>query len=458
VTLVQVLLSFKPSHPSIEWERRHVLQLIENASQETLCTNSEENSCPYPFKEEEAVTSRPPCRNTYITPHSGARFPYAYCIRVLVQALNCLDMLHLDDLETKKDGKTWSHIMTPKSHHASLQDELKAKKLRMSTVASTPAPTSVWTSDYARGYFQHRYHYYLDFLLDSAPDIFILPTMQSVGVTTLLNLRSSAVQLCGVTFSSVFVDEDLQSPCNFFWHDINHARRIYQNDMWYAQKTRSTLQKLRSRMQRCAMDLFPLSKWVDDPELRFSQHPPQKQVGGANQKPDKHPLQNLIKMILFEVVHEDAISLVPEQIYKDIMFPSGGCYPYERASRDPRSPHSRKNYRFYEKGATTMATLYNKLRHQFFEESPDNVVVEKSARVSRELAKAALRLLQHLKMTDGVTLVGLQRLVAQQQFSEHAEHPLNGLPRDEVHELMSELVEGRGRVTGEAPKPPARTV
>ena len=74
----------------------------------------------------------------------------------------------------------------------------------------------LYKSPYAHIYFRNRYEYYLDYLLSNAPNVFILPILQPVGATSFLNIRGSKIQMCGIIFEKTFIDEDYQTPGNFF--------------------------------------------------------------------------------------------------------------------------------------------------------------------------------------------------------------------------------------------------
>ena len=144
----------------------------------------------------------------------------------MVQSINMIDFINLD-LKSKKNKK-------------------------------------IWDNPYATVYFKERYHYYLDYLLDNAPNVFILPILQSVSATTLIKNRFSRVQPCGLIFDEEFVDEDMQTPCNFFWHDINHARRIYQNDLWYSKQQNISFDTLHEKMREDVQKLLPIKEWLEE--------------------------------------------------------------------------------------------------------------------------------------------------------------------------------------------------
>ena len=383
------LKSIDANQYSLIWSITHSLELIKNCSQVTLCTNTEINKCPKPdidLVDPKYYTNpeiaRPCSNNVYQTPYNGAIFPYAYCIRVLVRIIHIIDMINLYMLSKEME---------------------ESKKIEF------------YKSSYAYIYFRNRYEYYLDYLLSEAPNVFILPILQSVGATTLLNIRGSKIQICGVIFEKTFVDEDYQSPGNFFWHDINHARRIYQNNIWYATNNKMNLETLYTKMKEDVNKLLPIKKWIGD----------------------NYKWSSIIKILLFEIVHEDALPFLLDELLRDIIYEVGECYPYERTKEVIDKPFQRKNIRFYEQGATTMATLYNKIRHKFFEsETPSDLIVKTNLRNADDLSKGTMILINKIydlmkkPVPDTITYDKIFTLIASQDYSHHKDEELPDLPED----------------------------
>jgi hypothetical protein len=361
--IADILIYFKDNYykkdDKMRWQIDQTINIIKNASQETVCTDIKIDKCPpedtistiknakelkyFNIKNENVIfrQDKEYCDyNVYETPYNGNQYPYAYCIRVVVQSLNMIDLINID---------------------------IMAKKNR-----------KIWETNYATVYFKERYHYYLDYLLDNAPDIFILPILQKVGATALIRNRCSRIQPCGVIFDQAFVDEDIQTPCNFFWHDINHARRIYQNNLWFSKQKNISIDELYIKMNTDVKELIPIEPWLKETEKKY---------------------ESLIKILLFEVVHEDALPFINESIIEDILFKSGNCYPYERTydNIENNKSYNRINLRFYEQGASTLRTLYNKLRHAFFEkEEANDIIVKKELRYIKQIIEACYILLNKI--------------------------------------------------------------
>ena len=398
-----VLIYFKENNyktdDKMRWQIDQNINIIKNASQETICANIKYDSCPpedtistiknakdlrfFNIKNENVIFAhnKEYCDyNIYETPYKGNIYPYAYCIRVMVQSINMIDFINLD-LKYKKDKK-------------------------------------IWDKPYATVYFKERYHYYLDYLLDNAPNVFILPILQSISATTLIKNRFSRVQPCGIIFDEEFVDEDMQTPCNFFWHDINHARRIYQNDLWYSKQQNISIDTLHKNMHKDVKGLLPIKEWLSDEDKKY---------------------ESLIKILLFEVVHEDALPFINKCIIDDILFKSRYCYPYERTydNDDENNKYNRINLRFYEQGASTLRTIYNKIRHRFFEkEQVNDIIVTNELRYIKHIIYASYLLLKKIdpkkynETNKEDTLKELKILVKDKTFQAHNAERLIGVDTD----------------------------
>lgn len=401
--VADVLTYFKDTHYKTDnrmrWKIDQNINIIKNASQETVSTDIMANRCPpedtistvrnasdkgfFNVKSENVIFRHGKeysNYNVYETPYNGNQYPYAYCIRALVQALSTIDLINIE-LKSKKDG-------------------------------------DMWGTQYASAYFSERYHYYLDYLLDNAPNVFLLPILQNVGATTLIRNRYSRIQLCGIIFDEAFVDEDLQTPSNFFWHDLNHARRIYQNNIWYLREHKISLDKLYSVIRKDTQELMPIKGWLS---------------------PENKKYESLIKILLFEVVHEDALPFTKDSIATDILFASGNSYPYERTYDNPEkgNKYNRINLRFYEQGASTLRTIYNKIRHEFFEkEQATDIVVKKELRYIRHLTEASYLLLNKIdpdkynEETKEVVCELLKGLLKDRKFQTHNFKRLDGVNSD----------------------------
>ena len=243
---------------------------IKNASQETLCTDITIDKCPpkntiskitdanhqgfFNVKNENVIYryGKQYCKNNvYETPYGGVKYPYAYCIRVMVQALTVLDLITVS---------------------ASSESDL-----------------------------QERYHYYIDYIIGNVPNIFILPTLRNISVASLIQTRSSRIQLCGI---------------RSMWRDINRIRRIYQNNVWYSKQHKIPIDTLYTIMRK-------YSRTMKMNALRHNK-------------------------VLYKILIEDALPFTKDTIENS----KATCYPHERAfdNVETGNRYNRVNLRYYERG------------------------------------------------------------------------------------------------------------
>ena len=367
---------------TLELSKRFILQEIANINNTTEYVDESSGSeCRNHFEIEEMIKQRihhsmtdwrqwpatksmviPAARHhTYVTPYNGLPFPYAPTMRWIARAMDFLDLVYFSE------------------HN---QESVPLQGL----------------------YFRDRFSYYYEYILAESPKVYLFPTCSKLGATDLLNLGCSAIQPLGIEWKPIFVDEYLQSACNFFWHDLNHARRIHQHN-----------QKL--------MDRF--SSWRG---MYHYQSTVCTELMGLCKRPMMY--RRLIKMILFEVIHEDAIPWDWLSIWEDVVLSDDNCFPYEATVADAQD--QRHTVKYYAKSAPTLATFYNKLRHEFFEqENGIEYIVDVRFRTLEHVVSAVIELLVFIHDVGGVgrdipTRAAVELLILSQQYCEakHKAHPL----------------------------------
>ena len=250
---------------------------IKNASKETLCTDITIDKCPpkntistitdarnkgfFNIKNENVIYryGKQYCKNNvYETPYGGVKYPYAYCIRVMIQSLTVLDLI---------------------TGSATSDSDLQER-------------------------FQERFHYYIDYIIGNAPNIFIVPTLRSISEATLIQTRASRIQLCGI---------------RSVWYDINRIRRIYQNNVWYSKQHKIPIDTLYAIM------------------CKYS-----KAYGLSRERKNNK--------VLFKILIKDALPFTKDTI-ENALVSSGNCYPHERAFDNVESGnrYNRLNLRYYER-------------------------------------------------------------------------------------------------------------
>jgi hypothetical protein len=180
------------------------------------------------------------------------------------------------------------------------------------------------------------------------------------------------------------------------------------------------INKLYTIMRKDVQELMPIKDWLSS-------------------NPDNTKYESLIKILLFEVVHEDALPFTKDSIKIDILFASGNCYPYERTydNVEEGNPYNRINLRFYEQGASTLRTIYNKVRHSFFEkEHANDIIVKTELRYIKHMVEAAYLLLNKIspneynENTKETVYEQLKQLIRDRTFQAHNAKRLQGVNTD----------------------------
>jgi len=303
-----------------------------------------------------------PQHHTYVTPYHGMPFPYAPTMRWIARAMDFFDLVYFS--EHHKDSEPLQGL-----------------------------------------YFRDRFSYYYDYILSESPKVYLFPTSCNMGATDLLKMRCSAIQPLGIEWNPVFVDEFKQSPCNFFWHDLNHARRIHQHN-----------QELMNQFACNWPEMYLYQTSVKDQLLTLCTR--------------SNIYRRLIKMILFEVVHEDAIAWDWTSIWDDIVLGDGNCFPYEATVLD--AGKNRHTVKYYAKSAPTLATFYNKMRHEFFEEEfGKDYIVDVKFRTLEHIVSGVVEILTFIHAQSDIdrdipSRERIETLILSQQYCEakHVAHPL----------------------------------
>lgn len=224
-------------------------------------------------------------------------------------------------------------------------------------------------------YHSGRYLYYNHFLKAAAPKHILLPTLASLGATDILRTRGVPIGFVGVNTDIMWVDGYYQTPFEFYIHDINHSRRMYQFFLELAQAEGKTIDELAKEsdefVKQTLMPLLSISKDMSDDEKNH---------------------RRLMKILLFEILHEDALPALKSVIEKAILREAGVLTPFETIV-DGKTVHY-----VMEPGATTLRYVFRKLAHDFYDmpgERFDNIVAPEY-RTEANIIKASTHLFEVL--------------------------------------------------------------
>jgi hypothetical protein len=215
-------------------------------------------------------------------------------------------------------------------------------------------------------YHSDRYEYYFHYLLHQTDHV-LFPTTANLGATDLIKLRGVPLGMIGVNVEDAWVDGFMQTPYEFFHHDINHTRRMFQFLSEDAAKKEQTIQEYAAdSSQFVANTLLPT--------LRSS--------GSKQNDP-------ALRMLLFEILHEDALAAAPDVIQNALFRPALARTPFEEMNGD------HVTY-LMEEGATTLSYVFRKLGHTFYDRPTDrsDFLGGASERSRLAIIKAAGTLLQ----------------------------------------------------------------
>ncbi len=260
----------------------------------------------------------------YLDHVSSAQFPYLRTVESIQRALEFLDVFH-------------------RAH-----DPTRSPKL----------------------YHSDRYDYYGHFLKASVPHHIMIPTIVSLGATDILKARGVPIGFIGVNTDITWVDGFYQTPYEFWVHDINHSRR-----MWQFFKETAEKKGLSAIEFAKISDLLVREKLI--PLIAINK----------NEDDVTKNRKRLLKVLLFEILHEDALAADVEVILNAVLRPPNLITPFEEMNGNEVTY-------VMEPGATTLAYAYRKLAHDFYDMPGariDNVVAEKF-RTREGIVEVALRL------------------------------------------------------------------
>jgi hypothetical protein len=191
-------------------------------------------------------------------------------------------------------------------------------------------------------YHSHKFEYYLHYLVGQ-PDHILFPTIASKTIEDLILSRSVPIGFIGIKDEISWVDGHDQTPYEYFFHDIDHFRRRYQYlievaarsdmscDEYYAESN-SLITRLLAKIQ-----VLP----ADDEYSRA--------------------VKAVAKILLFEVVHENALPVDEEILVAALLRQPGTPTPFERLTDNDVVEY------FFEPSPSSLTSTFRKLNHSFYD-------------------------------------------------------------------------------------------
>jgi len=219
-------------------------------------------------------------------------------------------------------------------------------------------------------YHSFNYQYYFNKYMDikQIKNYIFFPTLYTnIGATDIIKIRPVPIFIVGIVTEKVYVDEFWQSPLEFFIHDINHGRRMGKNMIDYNIKEMTEFTKY-------ILNFIKINK--TDTE----------QIKGIKQ---------LMKMLIFEIIHEDALAIDPIVIWNALHRGENYTYKFEKTGLSTSGRPIVSEHVIHVEGA--MAYTKMKLQYQFYDDGLANFIVIPKYRYGKYIAMSAMIILHYIK-------------------------------------------------------------
>ena len=253
---------------------------------------------------------------------------------------------------------------------------------------------------YAPLYHNFRYRMYLPYMLSTAPENIIFPTIRQLGSTDLIKIRCVPIMLLGVVSAPVHADQYKNTPLDFWAHDLQHVRRQYQETERYYD---IVVKHIKYYDARSPFDFVSKITFYEKME-NYTQSvllPIFESKDGDNDY--NKALKQWIRMLIFEIVHEKAWPITKFSLLRNI--PLGyDVFPIEKLDVTADTIIT-KDEAFND--PTTLSNLYKKMRRGFYDseignDSEINKILLKKFRTAKYLKDAVNLLIRKLNMCAGV--------------------------------------------------------
>jgi|GEM_PF-4577699 len=261
-------------------------------------------------------------------------------------------------------------------------------------------------------HYAWRYQYYMYYILAESPDHISIPSTLHFKTYDLLSIAGAPLGLVGVSTKTLWVDSYLQTSNEFALHDgANHERRRYQFTKNYGARlglhkdqfselidylsdvNSSKILPLIQRIDRKDSAAFSKSDGIETFFSDFTQRIPERRyfeketqelraeldslaeenIAGVDLEKrlsklnDRYRIKinrrkTLYDMILFEVIHEDALPPSPSLIVESLR-----RRPNLPMPRDFIDPDSKEAFHSMEPAGSTIAYILNKLNGSFYD-------------------------------------------------------------------------------------------
>ncbi len=233
-------------------------------------------------------------------------------------------------------------------------------------------------TEYA-SYHMYRYKYRFDQLIGMVPEEMVIPTFEPLSATDLMRVRGVPIRFVGISPDFLYVDEFEQSPEEFFMHDANHSWRMIMEDKNAEKKYGKTKDQLIQESNEF------INEYLDEIKIR------------STDTESEREMKKLKKIILFEIVHEDARPFLKEVIAKQVQEKEGKPVPFEVPRIDPETGYM-DVVDTLDTGISTLSYVRNKLQHGFYDHIDAQLpqIVDPKYRTAEWITRAAYDMLVEL--------------------------------------------------------------
>jgi hypothetical protein len=245
-------------------------------------------------------------------------------------------------------------------------------------------------------YHIFRYRSYMITFTDSEfgiPNNIIFPTIANIGAVDLIKIRCVPILFMGVINEPIYIDQYLNSPLDFWAHDIQHSKRQIQETLRYYDNFIKHNQYFQRRTLfdiRTELDFYKyMEQYTKDTIL------PIIKINRLDTK-EERALKAIKKLIIFEVVHEKAWPITEKSLCRNIPLRYDE-FPVENIKlNEETNKISTFHYLFAD--PTTIGNVIGKIRSGFYDltSDPKSYIVPKDFRTSQNVSKASLELLHEI--------------------------------------------------------------
>lgn len=177
-------------------------------------------------------------------------------------------------------------------------------------------------------YDRYLYHW---FTLIADPEVMMMPTTANIGFEDLLRLRSVQIGFVGVSTKTIRVDRHYQTPIDFWYHDVNHVRRMVGYlSLLMRQRKISTI-KEKDQLYKELNEV--IDKYID--HIILTKKPTGDDKIALAMWERETALKRILRVILFEMVHESALTPDRDTLFKELLRDHTVPQPFEYLSMVP---------------------------------------------------------------------------------------------------------------------------